>query len=75
MTMISSIIMINIKFQKSIMRHLFIGVFLSVVIYYVSHFSNLLGVNNKVPLIMSVWFPVIILSGLSSLALGRINEK
>ena len=75
MTMISSIIMINIKFQKSIMRHLFIGVFLSVVIYYVSHFSNLLGVNNKVPLIMSVWFPVIILSGLSSLTLGRINEK
>ncbi len=75
MSMISSLIMINIKFQKSIMRHLFIGVFLSVMIYYISHFSNLLGINNKIPLVMSVWFPVIILSLLSSIGLVRINEK
>ena len=75
MCIISSLIMMNIKFQKSIMRHLFIGVFLSVIIYYISHFSNLLGINNRVPLIMSVWFPVIILSLLSSVGLVRINEK
>ena len=75
MSMISGIIMINIKFQKSIFQHLFIGVFLSVVIYYISHFSNLLGLNNKVPLIMSVWFPVLILSCLSTLGLVQINEK
>jgi len=75
MSMISGLIMINIKFQKSIMRHLFIGVFLSVMIYYISHFSNLLGINNKIPLIISVWFPVIILSVFSSIGLVRINEK
>ncbi len=75
MSMISGLIMINIKFQKSIMRHLFIGVFLSVVIYYISHFSNLLGLNNRVPLIMSIWFPVIILSVFSSIGLVSINEK
>ena len=75
MSMISSIIMINIKFQKSIMRHLFVGVFLSVIIYYISHFSNLLGLNNKLPLIISVWFPIVILSGLSFFGLVRINEK
>ena len=75
MSMISGLIMISIKFQKNIMIHLFVGVFLSVVIYYISHFFNILGINNKIPLIMSVWFPIIILSILSCIGLVRINEK
>ena len=75
MCLISGLIMMNIKFQKSIMFHLFVGIFLSVIIYYISHFSNLLGVNNKIPLIMSVWFPVIILFMISCIGLVRINEK
>ena len=75
MCLISSLIMMNIKFQKSIMFHLFVGIFLSVIIYYISHFSNLLGVNNKIPLIMSVWFPVIILFMISCIGLVRVNEK
>tara|TARA_B100000767_G_C19759977_1_gene534722 strand:- start:39 stop:1121 length:1083 start_codon:yes stop_codon:yes gene_type:complete len=75
MTMISSLIMISIKFQKSIMIHLFVGIFLSVFIYYINNFFNLLGISNKIPLIMSVWFPIIILSTLSCIGLVRINEK
>lgn len=67
--------MMNIKYQKNLMFHLFIGVFLSVVIYYISHFSNLLGSNNKIPVVLSVWFPVLILSIASLIGVVRINEK
>ena len=75
MTIISCILMMNIKYQKNLMYHLFIGVFLSVVIYYISHFSNLLGSNNKIPVVLSVWFPVLILSIASLIGVVRINEK
>ena len=75
MTIISCILMMNIKYQKNIMIHLFIGVFLSVIIYYISHFSNLLGLNNRIPIILSVWFPVLILCIVSLIGLVRINEK
>tara|TARA_B110000091_G_scaffold170501_1_gene183087 strand:+ start:48 stop:275 length:228 start_codon:yes stop_codon:yes gene_type:complete len=75
MTLISGILMMNIKYQKNIMLHIFIGIFLSVIIYYISHFSALLGSNNRIPLILSVWFPVLILTIISSVGLVRINEK
>ena len=75
MSVISSILMINIKYQKNIMLHIFIGILLSVIIYYISHFSNLLGSNNKIPITLSVWFPVLILSIVSSIGIVRINEK
>tara|TARA_Y100000389_G_C17112393_1_gene341336 strand:- start:327 stop:476 length:150 start_codon:yes stop_codon:yes gene_type:complete len=48
---------------------------LSVLIYYIGHFSSLLGSNNKIPITLSVWFPVLILSIVSSIGIVRINEK
>ena len=75
MSVISSILMINIKYQKNILLHIFIGIMLSVLIYYIGHFSSLLGSNNKIPIILSVWFPVLILSIVSSIGIIRINEK
>jgi lipopolysaccharide export system permease protein len=75
MSVISSILMINIKYQKNILLHIFIGIMLSVIIYYIGHFSSLLGSNNKIPITLSVWFPVLILSIVSSIGIVRINEK
>ena len=75
MSVISSILMINIKYQRNILLHIFIGIMLSVLIYYIGHFSSLLGSNNKIPITLSVWFPVLILSIVSSIGIVRINEK
>jgi len=75
MSVISSILMINIKYQNNLIFHIFIGIMLSVIIYYISHFSGLLGSNNKIPITLSVWFPVLILSIISSIGVIRINEK
>ena len=45
------------------------------IIYYVNYFFNLMGINEKVPVILSVWFPFIILILLSGIGLVKINEK
>ena len=75
MTIISTIIMVNNKFKKNIFINLLVGIFFSVVIYYISHFSSLLGENGRLPLKLSVWFPVIVLFILSSISIVTINEK
>ena len=75
MTIMASIIMFYNKFKKNLMYNLFIGIFFSVSVYYLSHFSSLLGENGKLPLILSIWFPVIILMSLSFIGIIRLNEK
>jgi lipopolysaccharide export system permease protein len=75
MTVISSIIMFNTKRFKSNTFKIVIGLFFSVVIYYISNFFNVLGVTEKIPLILAVILPMIILSIISFLMLIKINEK
>ena len=75
MTIIGTIIMIYNKFKKNLLFNVFIGIFFSVSIYYLSHFSSLLGESGKLPLIMSVWFPILMLSSFSTIGVIRLNEK
>ena len=75
MTIIATIIMIYNKFNRNILLNLFIGIFFSVLVYYLSNFSNLLGENGRLPLILSVWFPVITLAILSIIGVLKLNEK
>jgi len=75
MTVLSGIIMLNIKVNKSKMFNLLLGISLSVIIFYIKYFFNILGENGKIPTILSIWFPLIILSILCSIGLVRINEK
>jgi lipopolysaccharide export system permease protein len=75
MTIIGTIIMIINKFKKQLLWNLFIGIFCSVLIYYITHFSSVLGENGKMPLILSVWFPIIFLMSLSLIGVIKLNEK
>ena len=75
MTIVSIIIMINNKFKNNLLINILIGIFFSVLIYYISHFSNILGSNGKLPIIVSVWFPVFIILLISSIGIVRLNEK
>ena len=75
MTVFSSIIMLNIKKDKPKIFNLILGILLSVVIYYINYFSNLLGENEKLPIHIAIWMPQIILILLSSIGLVKINEK
>ena len=75
MTVLSGIIMLNIKVNKSKMFNLLLGISLSVIIFYIKYFFNILGENGKIPIMLSIWFPLIILSILCCIGLIRINEK
>jgi lipopolysaccharide export system permease protein len=75
MVIISSIIMINIRKDKPYIFHVLLGILLSVVIYYVSNIFNILGLTDKIPIFLSIFFPLIFLSIIATIGLIKINEK
>ncbi len=75
MTLLSGIIMLNIKANKSRIFHLILGISLSVIIYYVQYFFNFLGENDKIPIMTSIWFPLLILLIFCTVGSIRVNEK
>jgi len=75
MTILGSIVMLNIKRNKSKIFHIILGTLFSVLIYYISYFSSLLGQNERLPLILSIWLPLIIIALFCLTGLVRINEK
>ena len=75
MSIFASIIMFNIKRNKPMIFHIILGIFLSVLIYYISYMFNLLGENGSIPLSASTWMPLFILTMFITIGLIRINEK
>ena len=75
MTVFGSVVMLNIKRNKSKIFHIILGTFFSVLIYYTNYFSNLLGENEKLPELLSIWLPLIIISLFCTIGLVNINEK
>ncbi len=75
MTLIASILMFNIKYNKSKIFNIIFGIILSVSIYYIYYFFNLLGINERIPVILSIWLPNLILFLFCIIGLIRINEK
>ena len=74
-TILSAIIMFNIGYQKNSFFKITFGILLSVIIYYVNYFLNVLGTNEKIPLILSIFMPLIILSIINFISIIRLNEK
>ena len=75
MTILSSIIMLNTKKSNSKVVKIIIGLFFSVVIYYINNLFNVMGSTEKIPLIVSVWTPIIFLTLVNLTMLVNINEK
>ena len=75
MTILSSVIMLNTKKSNSKVLKIIIGLFFSVVIYYINNLFNVMGSTEKIPLIISVWTPIIFLTLVNLIMLININEK
>ena len=75
MTIFSSVIMLNIKRSKPMIFHIILGVMLSVIIYYINYLFGLLGINGKIPSLLSVVFPLFVLLIINIIGLIRVNEK
>ena len=71
----AALIMLNIKQIKSSTFKISIGLFFSVIIYYLSNFSYVLGSTERISLIFSILIPIILLSTINCLMLYRVNEK
>ena len=74
-TLMASILMLNINYKKPKVFLIIIGILLSVIIYYINFFFGTLGKNEKIPLLVSIWTPIIILTIFSIMGMIRINEK
>ncbi len=75
MVCIGSILMLNIKHNKSKIISITLGIALSVIIYYINYFFNAIIETKDVPYLTSIWGPQIILSLIIITNLIRINEK
>ena len=75
MFIFSAIIMMNTKTFKNKSLKIIIGLFLSVIIYYVNNFFFILGTSEKISVIISIVIPLIILTIINSLLIRNINAK
>ena len=75
MTILGSIFMLNVKYNKSKIFSIISGTLISVLIYYLNYFSNVMGVNEKLPIIASTWFPYVLLTLICITGMIKINEK
>ncbi len=71
----SSLIMLNIKQIKGSTFKILLGLFLSVIIYYLNNFSFALGGTERIAVILSVFLPLLVLATINSLMLYNVNEK
>jgi len=75
MTLFSSLIMLNIKQVNGTTFKISIGLFFSVVIYYLNNFSYVLGSTERIPIIISTVSPLVILATINAFMLKNVNEK
>ena len=75
LTILSAIIMFNFTRSKSLFFHIILGILMSVVIYYIIFMFSSLGNNGKIPVISSIFMPILFISIFAIIGLIRVNEK
>ena len=71
----SSLIMLNIKQIRGSTFKILIGLFFSVIIYYLNNFSYVLGSTERISISASIFLPLAILLTTNLIMLNKINEK
>ena len=75
MFIFSAIIMMNTKTFKNKSLKITMGLFLSVIIYYINNFFYILGTSEKINTISSVFIPLIILTTINLFLMRNVNDK
>ena len=75
LTIFSIIIMFNFSKNKSLLFHIITGILLSVSLYYINFIFSSLGNNGKIPVFLSIFFPLFVVFTMSLIGLLNINEK
>tara|TARA_B100001057_G_scaffold177778_1_gene178577 strand:+ start:2479 stop:3552 length:1074 start_codon:yes stop_codon:yes gene_type:complete len=74
-TIFSSLIMFKVKRYDSSTFKIVMGLFFSVIIYYANNFFYVLASTEKLPLLISIFVPILTLTLINGLMLNNINEK
>ena len=75
MFIFSATIMMNTKTFKNKSLKIIVGLFLSVIIYYINNFFYVLGTSEKINVTISVLTPLLVLSVINSFMMRNINAK
>ena len=71
----ASLLMLKIKQFETNTFKIALGLFFSVIIYYINNFFFVLGSTERIPLTISVFFPLLILALTNMLMVNKVNEK
>ena len=74
-TILSALIMFKVKRLDTTTLKISLGLFISVIIYYINNFFLVMGSTERIPLIFAIFIPLIILGLFNSYMVYRINEK
>ena len=75
LTVLSAVIMFNFRKDKSLFYHVILGILMSVIIYYINFLFTSLGNSGKIPIILSIYLPLLFISIFAIIGLIRVNEK
>jgi len=75
MVIFSSILMLSFKHIKNNTFKISMGLFFSVIIYYINNFFYVMGSTERISLILAIMSPIMILSLVNLIMLNNINEK
>ena len=75
MTALASILALHTMKNSENFKFIIIGLMLIVLVYYFKDLSLALGKTDRIPLILSIWTPIIALSFFSLIGVIQINEK
>ena len=75
MTLFSSLLMYRIKEIKGTTYKIAIGLFFSVIIYYLNNFSIVLGTTDRIPTFISILMPLFTILIINIMMIYKINDK
>lgn len=75
MTALAAILTLHTMKNADSFKFIIIGLIISVLIYYLKDLSLALGKTDRIPLILSIWTPILALSFFTLIGVIQINEK
>ena len=75
MTALSSVLTMGTLKKSDNFKFIILGLIITVLIFYFKDLSIALGQTDRIPLILSVWAPIIALSFFIFIGVLQINEK
>lgn len=75
MTALASILTLHTMKNSDNFKFIIIGLIVTVIVYYLKDLSFALGKTDRIPLILSIWTPIIALSFFTLIGIIQINEK